>query len=107
VTSGPPKTKDAVAVLSTLTGTPRGVGALVVAHRDDELTWLSLRNVAGVHVLAVDQLNTYDVLASDHVVFTEEALTAFLGTGRDKPAADAGTRDEASEPDDDSQEVQP
>src|SRR5438105_14057983 len=44
VASAPPKTKDAVAVLSTLTGTPRGVGALVVAHRDDELTWLSLRN---------------------------------------------------------------
>ena len=46
--------------------------------RDDELTWKSLRNVAGVHVLTEDQLNTYDVLASDHVVFTEQALTAFV-----------------------------
>jgi large subunit ribosomal protein L4 len=97
VASAPPKTKDAVSVLSALTGTPRGVGALVVAHRDDELTWLSLRNVAGVHVLAVDQLNTYDVLASDHVVFTEEALTAFLGTGQG--AADATARDEAVQED--------
>ena len=94
VASAPPKTKDAVAVLSALTGTPRGTGALVVAHRDDELTWLSLRNVAGVHVLAVDQLNTYDVLASDHVVFTEEALTAFLGTGQGQDAADASAGDD-------------
>jgi len=100
VASAPPKTKDAVAVLSALTGTPRGLGALVVAHRDDELTWLSLRNVAGVHVLAVDQLNTYDVLASDHVVFTEEALTTFLGTGQDKTATDASARDEATQEDD-------
>jgi large subunit ribosomal protein L4 len=54
----------------------------VVAHRDDEITWKSLRNVAGVHVLAEDQLNTYDVLASDHVVFTEQALTAFVARAR-------------------------
>jgi large subunit ribosomal protein L4 len=100
VASGPPKTKDAVAVLSALTGTPRGTGALVVTHRDDELTWLSLRNVAGVHVLAVDQLNTYDVLASDHVVFTEEALTAFLGTGQDQAATNASARDDATQEDD-------
>jgi large subunit ribosomal protein L4 len=56
----------------------RPLRVLVVAHRDDELTWKSLRNVPGVHVLAEDQLNTYDVLASDHVVFTEQALTAFV-----------------------------
>jgi large subunit ribosomal protein L4 len=83
VPGAPARTRDAVAVLSSVTGTRRGVGALVVAHRDDELTWLSLRNVPGVHLLAVDQLNTYDVLASDHVVFTQQALSAFLGTGAD------------------------
>jgi large subunit ribosomal protein L4 len=38
--------------------------------------------VASVHVLTEDQLNTYDVLASDHVVFTEQALTAFVTRGR-------------------------
>ena len=81
VESDQPRTKDAVAVLSSLTGTRRGVGALVVVHRDDEVTWMSLRNVPDIHLLAVDQLNTYDVLASDHVVFTEQALSAFLGTG--------------------------
>jgi large subunit ribosomal protein L4 len=75
-----PRTKDAVAMLIGVVG---AVGALsrpvlVVAHRDDDVTWKSLRNVSRVHVLAEDQLNTYDVLASDHVVFTEQALTAFV-----------------------------
>jgi large subunit ribosomal protein L4 len=76
-----PKTKDAVAVLTgalSSSGGSLGRPVLVVAHRDDEITWRSLRNVPRVHVLAEDQLNTYDVLASDHVVFTEQALTAFV-----------------------------
>jgi large subunit ribosomal protein L4 len=72
-----PSTRDAVAVLTGAIGS-LGRPVLVVAHRDDELTWKSLRNVPGVHVLAEDQLNTYDVLASDHVVFTEQALAAFV-----------------------------
>src|SRR5579863_7062264 len=81
-----PRTRDAVAVLTGAIGS-LGRPVLVVAHRDDELTWKSLRNVPGVHVLAEDQLNTYDVLASDHVVFTEQALAAFVtrsvkGTGQ-------------------------
>jgi len=76
-----PKTKDAVAVLTGAVGT-LGRPVLVVAHRDDEMTWKSLRNVPAVHVLAEDQLNTYDVLASDHVVFTEQALTAFVSRAR-------------------------
>ena len=76
-----PKTKDAVAVLTgalSTSGGSLGRPVLVVAHRDDDVTWKSLRNVPRVHVLAEDQLNTYDVLASDHVVFTEQALTAFV-----------------------------
>ena len=71
-----PRTKDAVAVLASAVAP--GEKVLVVAHRDDELTWKALRNVPSVHVLTEDQLNTYDVLASDHVVFTEQALTAFV-----------------------------
>ena len=71
-----PRTKDAVAVLAGAVAP--GAKVLVVAHRDDEITWKSLRNVPSVHVLTEDQLNTYDVLASDHVVFTEQALTAFV-----------------------------
>jgi large subunit ribosomal protein L4 len=80
-----PKTKDAVAVLTgavSSSGGTWGRPVLVVAHRDDEMTWKSLRNVPAVHVLAEDQLNTYDVLASDHVVFTEQALTAFVSRAR-------------------------
>jgi large subunit ribosomal protein L4 len=70
-----PSTKAAIAVLAGLTARPN---ALVVATRDDVLTFRSLRNVPGVHLLAFDQLNTYDVLVSDDVVFTEAALRAFL-----------------------------
>jgi large subunit ribosomal protein L4 len=81
-----PRTKDAVAVLAGALGS-LAAKVLVVAHRDDELTWKSLRNVARVHVLAEDQLNTYDVLASDHVVFTEQALTAFVDRTRSKEGA--------------------
>jgi large subunit ribosomal protein L4 len=77
-----PRTKDALAVLASavtaLGDLGRPLRVLVVAHRDDEITWKSLRNVPGVHLLTEDQLNTYDVLASDHVVFTEQALTAFV-----------------------------
>ena len=51
---------------------------LVVLERTDALTWLSLRNAPEVHIVAVDQLNTYDVLASDDVVFTQGAYDAFV-----------------------------
>jgi len=70
-----PSTKDAVAALAGLAGDRR---QLVVLVRDDGLTWLSLRNVASVHLLAVDQLNTYDVLLSDDVIFTQGAYEAFV-----------------------------
>jgi len=75
-----PRTKDALAVLDAVTGgATRNI--LVVTLHDDELTWKSLRNVSAVHLIAEDQLNTYDVLVSDHVVFTEAALSAFVERG--------------------------
>jgi large subunit ribosomal protein L4 len=75
-----PRTKDALAVLDAVTeGATRNI--LVVTQSDDELTWKSLRNVPAVHLLAEDQLNTYDVLVSDYVVFTEAALRAFVERG--------------------------
>ena len=77
-----PRTRDALAVLAAATGTGRGAALLVVLRRDDELARRSLRNVAGVRVLTEDQLNTYDVLAADHVVFTAAALEAFVSRGR-------------------------
>ena len=75
-----PRTKDALAVLSTVTGgAERNV--LVITARDDEITWKSLRNAPAVHLLAEDQLNTYDVLDSDYLVFTQAALDAFVERG--------------------------
>ncbi len=71
-----PKTKTAVAALAALTG--RTAHVLVVITAGDIVTRRSLRNVAGVHVLAEGQLNTRDVLVSDHVVFTQEALDGFV-----------------------------
>jgi large subunit ribosomal protein L4 len=73
-----PSTKLAVAGLNAIT---QGRRQLVVLERDDALTWLSLRNVPSVHLLAVDQLNTYDVLLSDDVVFTKGAYEALVEGG--------------------------
>jgi large subunit ribosomal protein L4 len=79
-----PSTKNAVEALAGLAGDRR---QLVVLVRDDVLTWLSLRNVASVHLLAVDQLNTYDVLLSDDVIFTQGAYDAFVnGTSSSRKA---------------------
>jgi large subunit ribosomal protein L4 len=74
-----PRTRDALSVLLAATGTtPSAAPVLVVTQPDDAVTWKSLRNVPGVHLLDAGQLNTYDVLVSDHVVFTEAALGQFL-----------------------------
>ncbi len=70
-----PSTKQAVAALRRVSERPR---ALVVLERADASTWLSLRNVDTLHVVAVDQLNTYDVLASDDVVFSRAAYDALV-----------------------------
>ncbi|WP_153393307.1 50S ribosomal protein L4 [Ornithinicoccus halotolerans] len=70
-----PSTKTAAQLLGSLT---ERANLLVVLDRGDELALKSLRNLADVHVLFVDQLNTYDVLCADDVVFTQPALTAFI-----------------------------
>ncbi len=70
-----PSTKAALAALRGLT--PRSK-YLLVLERSDSITWLSLRNAAEVHIVAVDQLNTYDVLACDDLVFTQGAYDAFV-----------------------------
>jgi large subunit ribosomal protein L4 len=75
ITGEAPSTK-AAAVALTRISSQRHV--LLVAERTDELTWKSVRNVERVHVLSPDQLNTYDVLISDDVVFTSGALERFL-----------------------------
>ncbi|MDY6995398.1 MAG: 50S ribosomal protein L4 [Actinomycetota bacterium] len=70
-----PSTKSAKAFLSTLTQRKQ---VLVVIGRADEAGTLSVRNLPGVHVISPDQLNTYDVLKADDVVFSVEALNAFI-----------------------------
>ena len=84
-----PRTKDALSVLSAACGVPPSAApVLVVADANDVTTWRSLRNVPGVHLIASGQLNTYDVLVSDHVVFTESALAVFTGRTGDRPAVE-------------------
>ena len=71
--------------------------ALVVLTRGDELGWLSVRNLSTVHVLTVDQLNTYDVLVNDDVVFTRDAFDALLaGPARGRSVKAVATSSEAS-----------
>ena len=70
-----PSAKQAWAGLSGLTSRPN---LLLVLERGDEVSWKSARNLEGVHVLAADQLNTYDVLCADDVVFTQGAFDAFV-----------------------------
>ncbi|MGN6243099.1 MAG: 50S ribosomal protein L4 [Motilibacteraceae bacterium] len=70
-----PSTKTAIAALANVSDRRH---VLVVLERGDAVSWKSLRNVDRVHLLAADQLNTYDVLVSDDVVFTKGALEAFL-----------------------------
>ncbi len=73
-----PSTKQAVAALASVASSKH---VLVVAERSDELSWKSLRNVPSVHLIDPGQLNTYDVLVSDDVVFTKAALESFLAGG--------------------------
>jgi large subunit ribosomal protein L4 len=74
-----PSTKDAQAMLAAMLGAAAASAhVLVVADTSDKVTWKSLRNMAGVHLIASGQLNTYDVLVSDHVVFTTGSLAAFI-----------------------------
>jgi large subunit ribosomal protein L4 len=70
-----PSTKSAKGFLGSLTDRKR---VLVVIGRADEVGAKSVRNLPGVHVLSPDQLNTYDVLRADDVVFSVEALNAYI-----------------------------
>lgn len=97
-----PSTKTAIGALLRVTEREH---VLVVAERADQLTWKSLRNIPTVHLIAPDQLNAYDVLVSDDVVFTQEAFTAFVNRSggseseatavSEKPATPAGKTEPA------------
>ncbi|MFN2614586.1 MAG: 50S ribosomal protein L4 [Actinomycetota bacterium] len=67
-----PRTKDALAVLESM-GASKGTVLLVLNARDESVT-KSYRNVQRVHIITVDQLNTYDIVCRDWLVFTRDAL---------------------------------
>src|SRR5690348_592532 len=105
-----PSTREALTVLRTAvgaTGVRLNRPVLVVVNADDTITQKSLRNIPRVKVLTSGQLNTYDVLACDHVVFTQAALAEFVArTGGElvtvdkpetKPARAAKPKAEAAE----------
>lgn len=77
-----PSTKSAKAFLGTLTDRKQ---VLVVLGRSDETGAKSTRNLPGVHILTADQLNTYDVLRADDVVFSIEALNAYIAANTTTP----------------------
>ena len=80
-----PSTKAARAFIERLTDRK---SVLLVLGREDKTAWKSARNLPDVHILVADQLNTYDVLKSDDVVFSVEALTSFINHASKKAAAE-------------------
>jgi large subunit ribosomal protein L4 len=80
VTGDRPSTKAALATLRKATESAK---VLVVLSSADEINWLSLRNEPTVHLIEAGQLNTYDVLVADEVVFSKDALDEFLGVSAD------------------------
>jgi large subunit ribosomal protein L4 len=88
-----PSSKTAIDTLANLNG---GAGVsknvLVVLERGDENSWKSVRNLKSLHVLFSDQLNAYDVVVSDDIVFTKAAYEAFVAakTGASKTEKEAG-----------------
>jgi large subunit ribosomal protein L4 len=89
-----PSTKTAVTLINQISDRKH---VLVVAERTDAVSWKSLRNAETVHLLSPGQLNTYDVLVSDDVVFTEGALAAFLaGPSKGKSVKAVASSSEAA-----------
>jgi large subunit ribosomal protein L4 len=72
-----PSTKSAKAFLAAITERRK---VLIVIGRNDEVGAKSVRNLPGVHVISPDQLNTYDVLNADDVVFSVEALDSYISS---------------------------
>ena len=93
-----PSTKSARRVLESVTEARR---VLAVLLRTDEVSWVSLRNLPHVHIIAPDQLNTYDVLVNDDVVFTKDALDVFLASKAQQGAGSAEAVAGSSEVEDD------
>lgn len=80
---GKPSTKAAKAAIASIT---ERKNALVVIDRKEDVVALSVRNLENTHVLYADQLNTYDVLVSDDVIFTKDAFDVFVAFASKKEA---------------------
>ena len=78
-----PSTKVASEFLNTIASSKN---VLIVLDRNDDLSLKSVRNLPNVHVLNSDQLNAYDVLVSDDIVFTQEAITSFVNSKKKEEA---------------------
>ena len=88
-----PSTKAALQALESIAGKR----VLVVLTRDEEIAWLSLRNVASVHLITPDQLNAYDAVVADDVVFSTAALDAFVaGPAKGKSVKAVATESEVA-----------
>ena len=82
-----PSTKAAAELLASV----KGKHVLVVLERGDEVSAKSVRNLTAVHVIWFDQLNAYDVLVADDIVFTKAAFDAFVAS---KSAAKSTAKEE-------------
>jgi large subunit ribosomal protein L4 len=85
-----PSTKAIVALLNDITTSKH---VLIVLERDDETSYKSVRNVPSVHVLPYDQLNAYDVIVSDDIVFTKGAFDAFVAGPAKQNVVETSTDD--------------
>ncbi|WP_280252887.1 50S ribosomal protein L4 [Nocardia abscessus] len=88
-----PSTKTAKSFLAELSDRKK---FLVVVGREDVAAWKSVANLQNVHPISPDQLNTYDVLNSDDVVFSVEALNTFVHGPAESPQDTAAIAQEES-----------
>ena len=94
VSDDTPSTKTALAILGDWLSEGR---LLIVLSRDEETSWRSLRNVNAVQLVTVDQLNAYDVVVSDRVIFSRAAFDTLVGGGAQAPATGAADTEEGDE----------
>lgn len=89
-----PSTKAAVAALAAVSDNAK---LLLVAELSDAATWKSARNIESVHIIAPEQLNSYDVLVNDDVVFTSAAFETFVNRASGAAKASEKTNDKDGE----------
>ena len=85
-----PTTKGAIAAVRQFSDRKN---VLVVLSRSEDIAWRSLRNADDLHLIVNDQLNAYDVLVSDDVVFSESALREFIAVAASRQIASATARE--------------